>query len=108
MQKCDPRAVARCPDSKTCGDHVFADGSDCEQFNQKVLAKNPTHGDRIRAKTDDDLADFIIDDCLDGRLHFCKNKPECLEILERDGNIPEEMCKQCALDWLQQPAEVKP
>ena len=35
MQKCDPRAIALCPDSKACGDHVFADGSDCDKYNQK-------------------------------------------------------------------------
>lgn len=36
MQKCDPRAIARCPDSKKCGVHVFADGSDCDKFNQRI------------------------------------------------------------------------
>lgn len=36
MQKCDQKAIARCPLSKPCGDHVFEDGSDCDKFNQKI------------------------------------------------------------------------
>lgn len=64
-----------------------------------------TNADRIRSKTDEALADFIVNDYLDSQLHFCKNKPECGAILERNECLPTAMCKQCALDWLWQPAE---
>lgn len=93
MQKCDPRVIARCPDSKTCGDHVFTDGSDCEQFNQKVLAKKPTHGDRIRSMGDKELAKFM-------------QKPFCDKRTDEECKISYcGVCDQCILDWLRQPAE---
>lgn len=56
MQKCDPRAIARCPDKQMCGDHVFADGSGCDKFNRQVCEKPATRADRIPGATDVDKA----------------------------------------------------
>ena len=67
--------------------------------------KDRTNADRIRAISDEELADFIVNACLDSQVRFCKNKPECMAILERNECIPTEMCRKCALDWLRQPAE---
>lgn len=59
MQKCDARAIARCPDREACGDHVFADGSDCDKLNQKILLEKPTKADRLRLMNDKELTDFL-------------------------------------------------
>lgn len=96
-ERCYARDAKPCMECSTCnpGHHNF----------RSVPTLPPTNGDRIRARTDEEMADFIVEDCLDGKIHFCKNKPECREILEQNECIPTEMCRQCALDWLRQPAE---
>lgn len=89
MIKCDPRAIARCPYKRPCGDNpYFLDGSDRDKFNQKVLEPPPTNADRIRSMSDEELADFI-------------QTPFCDLIPGKCGGA----CHDCTLDWLQQPAE---
>lgn len=86
MIKCDPRAKARCPfKNHCCGDEVayFVEGSKCDKFNQKVLAPPPTNADRIRAMSDEEMA-------------------ECLYQIGYDNGWGD---KAFALEWLQQPAE---
>ena len=62
-----------------------------------------TNADRIRAMTDEELAKLLYE--IDG-LGYCKNLPECGELLDTDTGIPEEKCIGCMLNWLRQPAEV--
>lgn len=62
MPRCDPRAFARCPYNKTCvpiEEATFTEGSDCDQFNQKVLRTPITNADRIRGMSDMELANFL-------------------------------------------------
>ena len=59
-----------------------------------------TRGDRFRNMTDEQLVEFIFDTGIDDELEFCQNKEECSE--NEDLNIPEENCKQCMLEWLQE------
>lgn len=62
MLKCDPRVFARCPYNKTCitpEQTEFAEGSDCDLFNQKVLSTPVTNGDYIRTMNDRELATFL-------------------------------------------------
>ena len=62
MIKCDPRAKAKCPlKNRCCGDDVayFLEGSECDKFNQKVLAPPPTNADHIRSMTDEELAAIL-------------------------------------------------
>lgn len=66
--------------------------------------RTPTNGDRIRAASDEEIAEFIINGCLDDKIHFCKSKPECDAILYSGGTITDEMCRKCGIDWLRQPA----
>ena len=61
-----------------------------------------TKADRIRAMTDEELAKLLYE--IDG-LGYCKNLPECGELLDAPGGIPEEKCIGCMLNWLRQPAE---
>lgn len=59
-----------------------------------------TRGDRFRNMTDEQLVEFIFDTGIDDQLEFYQNKEECSE--NEDLNIPEENCKQCMLEWLQE------
>ena len=66
--------------------------------------RTPTNGDKIRAASDEEIAEFIINDYLDNKSHFCKSKPECNAILDSGRAITNEMCMKCCIDWLRQPA----
>ena len=57
-------------------------------------ARTPTNGDKIRDASDEEIAEFIINDYLDNKSHFCKKKPECDEILGSGGTIADEMDKK--------------
>ena len=66
--------------------------------------RTPTIGDRIRAVSDEEMAEFILANDLDEEIHFCKSTPECNAILDSGGTITDEMCRKCCIDWLRQPA----
>lgn len=59
-----------------------------------------TNADRIRAMTNEELAQLLY--CSDS-LGWCHNLPECGELLNTEECIPEEKCIGCLLSWLQQP-----
>lgn len=90
MMKCDPRAFARCPYRKECSDspeHTsFYEGTECDYFNQQVIYAPLTNADRIRAMSDEELADWAI------------NKAPNIGKCYTDSRLG-------VLDWLQQPAE---
>ena len=96
MIKCDPRAKAKCPfKNPCCGDDIayFVEGSECDNFNQKVLAPPQTNADRIRAMSDEELCKLLMD----------------IPSVPCDQNVYQgkcnDKCKECITDWLQQPAE---
>lgn len=61
-----------------------------------------SRGDVIRSLTDEELAELILHwDVGDEKLHFCKNRPECIAM---DGNIEVEACRACLLAWLKEKA----
>lgn len=94
MIKCDPRAKAKCPFKDPCcgeEDGYFVEGSDCDKFNQEVLAPPPTNADRIRAMSDEELAKILGDKCI------CPPIGECAKA---SGD-----CEKCWFEWLKQPAE---
>ena len=66
--------------------------------------RTPTNGDRIRAASDEEIAEFIIKDYRHNKSHFCKCTPECDAFFDSGWAITHEMCKKCVLDWLHQPA----
>lgn len=62
MLKCDPKAFAQCPTRHLCGtpnDATFSEGSDCDKFNRQVQFQPATNADRIRAMSDEELAEFL-------------------------------------------------
>lgn len=58
--RCDPRAYAQCPTHEACGpcaaDCEYMEGSDCDLFNQHILSRPMTGGDKIRAMSNDEMA----------------------------------------------------
>lgn len=107
MIPCNPRAFVRCPYHRQCdGAAEYAEGSACDNFNQKILEQPMTNADRIRAMSDEEMAKRITL-LAEGEttIHYCRNLPECDVSLERDELIPLERCEQCVLHWLRQPAE---
>ena len=117
MLKCSKEAFAACPDRRFCqetGGPMFFEGSECDKFNRQIMDKPMTNADRIRAMSDEELADNLhqlylafSDEgyCDIGKL-FCDGKAECIDA---DGEVHcnEERRKACIMRYLQQPAEVK-
>lgn len=61
---CDPRAFARCPYNRSClspEQAEFTEGSDCDQFNRRVLEKPLTEADGIRQMSDVELSLFLYE-----------------------------------------------
>ena len=67
--------------------------------------KMVSNADRIRGMTDEEFAKIIAAEIPCELIPFCKEKPECMATIERGEYVPDEMCIECAIDWLQQPAK---
>lgn len=77
-------------------------------FARKLIdhAKPQTNADHIRAmiSTDEGLAEALLQAHYGGMfIPFCKNKPECMDLLEEGRIIPQEECKKCMLAWTREP-----
>jgi hypothetical protein len=83
-------------------DGMIAAGVTFAADNHVGGKKTPTNADRIRAMSDEELADFWYEGADD---RYCKNYPKCGELLCTEDGIPEEECKRCLLNWLLQSAE---
>ena len=65
-----------------------------------------TNGDRIRALSDEELADKIMELDIDDMIPYCRcDNALCNEMLDRDELVPAEMCKACCVRWLQKEAQ---
>lgn len=68
------------------------------------MASNQSLADFIRSRTDEEMADLILDFYYNSPdINFCQNKPECDDDLDLDRDIPLERCKVCLLEMLRQP-----
>jgi hypothetical protein len=61
-----------------------------------------TNADRIRAMTDEELAQLMYSFEDLNMPDYCQRKKECDEMLDNDIIIPEENCKKCLVHWLKQ------
>ena len=89
--RCSSEAFAQCPTRALCGspqEATFAEGSECDRFNQEVAEKPLTNGARIRAMSDAELTDFFL------RGPMCN--PDCRVLFELDSTP----CGDCLLHWL--------
>lgn len=96
MQRCSERAFAMCPYRKGCGtihEATFTDDSECADFNRRVDEMPMTNADRIRAMSDEELAELFADD-----ERACPPRhPNCRKYIDK--------CDGCWLEWLKQPVE---
>ena len=75
----------------------------CRGFNKFIPM---TQADCIRSMSDEELAELLYSiQNLEDKVKFCKNKIECDNILDSGKEIPDNMCKQCLVDWLQSEVE---
>lgn len=69
--------------------------------------KRMTQADRIRAMSDEELAELFYQfESISDKFKYCKNKPECEDLLDEGKTIPDNMCKKCLVEWLQSEVEV--
>ena len=61
-----------------------------------------THADQIRAMTDEQLAIALHENA---ECKWCRNEPECGEMLDAEKPIEDSKCISCVLNWLKQPAK---
>ena len=65
-----------------------------------------TNADKIRAMSDEELAGLLYSfQNLEDKVKYCKNKKSCIDALNNDKDIPDNMCKKCLVDWLQSESE---
>lgn len=65
-----------------------------------------TNADKIRAMSDEELAGLLYPfQNLEDKVKYCKNKKSCIDALNNDKDIPDNMCKKCLVDWLQSESE---
>lgn len=89
--------------AEACGKCVVGE-YEGRRVTDPSMWKPRTKADRIRAMTDEELAKLLYDpDSLSEK--YCKNLPECGELLDTEAGISEEKCIGCMLQWLRQPAE---
>lgn len=81
-------------------DKAICNGCDVYDGSGAEYRKTETIADRIRAMSDQELADF-----LNKEHDFCKNLPKCHEQLKTDELIPDQWCAACMLEWLRQPVD---
>ena len=62
-----------------------------------------TNGDKIRAMTDEELADAIMKDHnIAYAIDFCHSDEKCSDYMDDGNSIPEEWCKRCLIRWLKE------
>lgn len=96
MTKCNSCALR---DTKPCIECSMCMSGD-SHFRPIPNAEKKTNADRIRAKTDWELAAFLERVHVDPCSACCDNLYWC-----RRNNAPEPICKNHFLEWLQQPSE---
>ena len=83
-------------------------GSTCAAQRAKLGLGDPmTFADKIRNMSDEELtaAIYQLIYAKDPAMWFCKGKKECGDLMDNNQDIPDEMCLECLLKKLQQPAE---
>ena len=71
------------------------------------IKENKSRAGMFRSMSDEEMADAIFSlGCeVTQKISFCRNLESCSEILDNGDSIPEEMCKQCLIEWLQSEVE---
>lgn len=115
MKRCDPRAHAKCEFHAACELNAeFADNSECDRFNARVLTDTMTHADMIRTLGDEEMAQKLFaiyrmhaEHGEDIATKWCDLKGGCVTTDGQDLECTEQMHLACILRWLRSPAESK-
>lgn len=75
---------------------IYPCKADIFEMTYEVVAAPKTNADRIRAMSDEELAEYLIRDPM---------KMLCLGKIERKESCSEYGCGDCVSEWLQQPCE---
>lgn len=69
-----------------------------------------TNADRIRSMSDEELANNLMHKfhATSEVIPFCVWNEKCDSLVDTEDGIPESMCMECLLKWLQQPAGGEP
>lgn len=69
--------------------------------------KPKTQADKIRAMSDEELADYIIfiGANIEEKIPYCKSTPQCTEILDSGRIVTDKMCRECLVKCLQSETE---
>lgn len=82
------------------------DSPDVEAERECGYYKRMTQADRIRYMSEEELADILYSfQNLEDKVKFCMNKDSCTDILDGGDVIPDDMCKQCLLEYLHSEVE---
>lgn len=73
----------------------------CGAYRQKTI----TNADRIRAMSDEGLAELLISADFCGECEYCDKVGRCRYYEANPDGILDDGCKQAAISWLGQPAE---
>jgi hypothetical protein len=87
---------------KKCKGFISLQDGKFFEYVEKPLMPPMTNADRIRAMSDEELAEHLY---YGFDLQYCHNYPECAVMLDTKEGIPEARCIGCVLEWLKQPAE---
>lgn len=101
-KRTDIKCCSTCNSSETECDVWHNCGKDCPDWT----AKKQTNADRIRAMSDEELAELIYSFEDLNAPDYCLRKKECGYMLNDNIIIPSENCQKCLLHWLKQ--EVTP
>lgn len=71
----------------------------CHEFDKFELKSTTTNADRIRAMSDEELAEFINGIAVRACCDYC-------QLAYTDGACTETLCDDARENWLRQPAEV--
>lgn len=68
-----------------------------------------TNADKIRSMSVEELADAMImlNVGSSEKIPFCISHQKCTDMLDAGEAIPDEMCRQCLIDWLQKEEKEK-
>lgn len=68
--------------------------------------RKKTNTVHIQSMSEEELAKFLhMVDQNEGAIPYCKDHGPCDDLLENGEEIPEEMCIQCMMNWLQSEME---
>ncbi len=58
--------------------------------------------DQIRAMPVYEMADALMAAGADQNFDYCPSTEECTDLLDKNEEVPQEMCRKCLIEWLRE------